>query len=208
MFNFPGYATHCSMQLSQQLKACPGSEWFGKLLQWRGAFSEALRMWEEEVRTEIRGHWPGLRRAQGQTAAQEELLWHESMTEGMCLQIRKCNQWGLEALCMRTRGNQPQLSADIHCAGGPLTESLKHRTVLPTTTQALLEGWWFPKAVVRGETSTVTGQAARKALYRERQVRSLTLTFWTTDFWTSHRVCHIPIEWKLCQLLTRFTDSI
>lgn len=37
-----------------------------------------------------------------------------STIEGMCLQIMKCNQQGLEALCMRTGENQSRLRVETY----------------------------------------------------------------------------------------------
>lgn len=61
--------------------------------------------------------------------------------EAWCLQIMKCEPWGLEALSYED-WRTPAKCRDVHFAGGPLTKSLKRWTVLPTT-QARLEGWGF-----------------------------------------------------------------
>lgn len=81
---FLNLATHCSMQFFQLLKTRPGQSSSGNPSCNGGEpLVQALRMWAEKVRTEIRGHGPGLRGAQGQTTAQKELLRCISKTEGM-----------------------------------------------------------------------------------------------------------------------------
>lgn len=68
------------------------------------------------------------------------------------------------------------LGLETTSQGSEWRHTLYWWAVLPTT--RLVRLFWkgedlFPKAVVRGEAGTLTGQAARKALYWERQVRSL-----------------------------------
>lgn len=98
-----------------------------------------------------------------------------------------------------------------HCAGGPLTESLKHCTVLPTI--RLVKRFWkgedfFPKAVVRGEAGTVTRQAARQVLYRGKAGQKPHFNLLDRGHPTVSHVCHIPTDRKHCQLLTKVTDSV
>lgn len=82
-----GYATHCSMQLSLQ--------------QWRGAL-RAVRA----------GQGSGEHRCKQQHRGAP--VTGVSTIEGMCLQIMKCNQQGLEALCMRTGENQSRLRVETY----------------------------------------------------------------------------------------------